>query len=117
MEATEVLSPDDEEILKFIESAKPKIYIVGTGGSGSNTIARLAGVGVQGAITVAMNTDAPHLVKTKAERKLLLGKKVTRGLGAGSDIKVGEEAAIESREEIKHLLEGSNLVFCYLRLG
>lgn len=117
MEATEVLSPDDEEILKFIESAKPKIYIVGTGGSGSNTIARLAGVGVQGAITVAMNTDAPHLVKTKAERKLLLGKKVTRGLGAGSDIKVGEEAAIESREEIKHLLEGSNLVFVTCGLG
>ncbi|MEM3841241.1 MAG: hypothetical protein QXN59_00910 [Candidatus Micrarchaeaceae archaeon] len=86
----EFLSQDDEEILKFIELSKPKIYIVGTGGSGSNTINRLNSIGVKDAILVAMNTDAPHLVKTRAERKLLLGKKVTRGLGAGSDIKVGE---------------------------
>ena len=73
------LSPDDEEILHFIESAKPKIYVVGTGGSGSNTITRLNGIGVQGATLVAMNTDAPHLVKTKSERKLLLGKRLTKG--------------------------------------
>ena len=100
----EALSPDDEEILKFIESSKPKIYVVGTGGSGSNTINRLNAIGVKDATLVAMNTDAPHLVKTRSERKLLLGKKITRGLGAGSDIKVGEEAAIESKEEIRHLL-------------
>ncbi|MEM3876824.1 MAG: hypothetical protein QXP24_03845, partial [Candidatus Micrarchaeaceae archaeon] len=82
------LSADDEEILRFIETAKPKIYVVGTGGSGSNTINRLSEIKVDGAILTAMNTDAPHLVKTKAERKLLLGKKITRGLGAGSDVKV-----------------------------
>src|SRR5271155_3497987 len=100
----EAMSPDDEEILRFIEGAKPKVYVVGTGGSGSNTITRLFNVGVQGATLVAMNTDAAHLVKTRAERKLLLGKKMTKGLGAGSDIRVGEGAALESKEDIRHLL-------------
>jgi cell division protein FtsZ len=113
----EAVSPDDEEILRFIEGAKPKIYVVGTGGSGSNTISRLYSIGVQGATLAAMNTDAAHLVKTKAERKLLLGKKTTKGLGAGSDIKVGEGAAIESKEEIKHLFGGANLVFITCGLG
>ena len=64
-----------------------------------------------------MNTDAPHLIKTRAERKLLLGKKVTKGLGAGSDIKVGEEAAMESKDEIKHMLSDANLVFMTCGLG
>ena len=113
----EAISPDDEEILRFIEGAKPKIYVVGTGGSGSNTISRLYNIGVQGATLAAMNTDAAHLVKTRAERKLLLGKKMTKGLGAGSDIKVGEGAAIESKEEIKHLFGGANLVFITCGLG
>ena len=111
------MSPDDEEILRFIESAKPKIYVVGTGGSGSNTITRLASIGVQGATLIAMNTDAPHLVKTKSERKLLLGKKLTKGLGAGSDIRVGEEAAIESKDEIKHMIGDAQLVFVTCGLG
>ncbi|MGI0134583.1 MAG: cell division protein FtsZ, partial [Candidatus Micrarchaeaceae archaeon] len=113
----EHLSADDEEILRFIENAKPKIYVVGTGGSGSNTMTRLFGIGVQGATLVAMNTDAAHLVKTKAERKLLLGKKLTRGLGAGSDIRVGEEAAMESKEEIKHIFSDAHLVFMTCGLG
>lgn len=78
---------------------------------------RLSGIGVQGATLVAMNTDAAHLVKTKAERKLLLGKKLTRGLGAGSDIRVGEEAAQESKEEIKHLFSDAHLVFMTCGLG
>ena len=110
-------SVDDEDILRFIESAKPKIYVVGTGGSGSNTVTRLASLGLDGAVLMAMNTDAPHLIKTSAERKLLLGKKVTKGLGAGSDIKVGEEAALESKDEIRHMLGDANLVFVTCGLG
>ncbi|MEM0149696.1 MAG: cell division protein FtsZ [Candidatus Micrarchaeaceae archaeon] len=117
MDQVERISPDDEDILKFIEGAKPKIYVVGSGGSGSNTITRLYGLGIQGATLVAANTDAAHLVKTRAERKLLLGKKVTRGLGAGSDIKIGEEAALESKDEIRHMLSDSNLVFVTCGLG
>ncbi|ASI14219.1 cell division protein FtsZ [Candidatus Mancarchaeum acidiphilum] len=113
----EFTSVDDEDILKFIESSKPKIYIVGTGGSGSNTIDRLYDLGVEGATLMAMNTDAPHLIKVRAERKLLLGKKVTKGLGAGSDFTVGEEAAKESKEEIKHMLADANMVFVTCGLG
>ena len=111
------MSKDDEEILRFIESAKPKIYVVGTGGSGSNTITRLGSIGIQGATLVAMNTDAPHLVKTKAERKLLIGKRITKGMGAGSDIKIGEEAAVESKEEIRHMVSDAQLVFVTCGLG
>ncbi|MEM0148227.1 MAG: cell division protein FtsZ [Candidatus Micrarchaeaceae archaeon] len=111
------LNPDDEEILKFIESAKPKIYVIGTGGSGSNTINRLASLKVEGATLIAMNTDAPHLVRIKSDRKLLLGKKITKGLGAGSDIKIGEEAAQESREEIRHMINDAQLVFVTCGLG
>jgi cell division protein FtsZ len=113
----EALSKDDEEILRFIESAKPKIYVVGTGGSGSNTITRMSSLGIQGAVMVAMNTDAPHLVKTKADKKLLIGKKLTRGMGAGSDIKVGEQAAVESKEEIRHMFGDAQLVFVTCGLG
>lgn len=113
----EIISQDDEELLKFIESAKPKIYIVGAGGSGSNTATRMAELQIEGATIIAMNTDAPHLAKTKSHRKLLLGKKTTKGLGAGSDPKMGEEAAQESKDEIKHLLSDAQLVFVTCGLG
>ncbi len=113
----EILSQDDEELLKFIESAKPKIYVVGAGGSGSNTATRMSELNIEGANIVAMNTDAPHLARTKSHRKILLGKKTSRGLGAGSDPKVGEESAVESKEDIKHILSDSQLVFVTCGMG
>lgn len=113
----ETLSQDDEELLKFIESAKPKIYVVGAGGSGSNTATRMSELNIEGANVIAMNTDAPHLARTKSHRKVLLGKKVTRGLGAGSDPKIGEESAIESKEDIRHILSDAQLVFVTCGLG
>jgi cell division protein FtsZ len=111
------VSPDDEELLKFIEASKPKIYIVGSGGSGSNTISRMAEVNIEGATLIAMNTDAQHLVRVKSQRKLLLGKKATKGLGAGSDPKLGEEATHESKEDIKHMMSDAQLVFVTCGLG
>jgi len=116
MDLTNV-SPDDEELLKFIESARPKIYVVGAGGSGSNTITRMAELNIEGATLVAANTDAPHLARTKATRKVLLGKKTTKGLGAGSDPKLGEDAAQESKDEIRHVLSDGQLVFITCGLG
>jgi cell division protein FtsZ len=115
--AESYVSPDDEELLKFIEAAKPKIYIVGSGGSGSNTISRMTETNIEGATLVAMNTDAQHLVRIKSQRKLLLGKKATKGLGAGSDPKLGEEATHESKEDIKHMLSDAQLVFVTCGLG
>ncbi len=113
----EYVSQDDEELLKFIESSKPKIYIVGTGGSGSNTISRMTEANIEGATLIAMNTDAQHLVRIKSQRKLLLGKKSTRGLGAGSDPKLGEEATHESKDDIKHLISDAQLVFVTCGMG
>ncbi len=113
----ESVSPDDEELLRFIESARPKIYVIGAGGSGSNTITRMAELNIEGASLIAANTDAPHLARTKASRKVLLGKKTTRGLGAGSDPKLGEEAATESKDEMKHMLGDAQLVFITCGLG
>jgi cell division protein FtsZ len=113
----EYVSQDDEELLKFIEASKPKIYVVGTGGSGSNTISRMAEVNIDGTTFIAMNTDAQHLVRIKSQRKLLLGKKATRGLGAGSDPKLGEEATHESKDEIRHMLSDAQLVFVTCGMG
>ncbi|MDE1860063.1 MAG: cell division protein FtsZ, partial [Candidatus Micrarchaeota archaeon] len=100
-----------------IESAKPKIYVVGAGGSGSNTATRMSELNIEGANVIAMNTDAPHLARTKSHRKILLGKKTTRGLGAGSDPRMGEESAIEAREDIKHVIGDAQLVFITCGLG
>lgn len=108
---------DDEELMRFIEAASAKIIVVGAGGSGSNTLSRMTEVGIVGAKTIAMNTDARHLLVTKADQKLILGKKLTRGLGAGSDPAVGEEAAKESYEEIKQLIQGSDMVFITCGMG
>lgn len=116
-ETPPALSQDDEELLKFIESAKPKIYIVGAGGSGSNTIARVSELNIEGTTLVAANTDASHLAKIRSNRKVLIGKKTAKGLGAGSDPKIGEESAMESKEEIKHIINDAQLVFVTCGLG
>jgi cell division protein FtsZ len=111
------VSKDDEELLKFIESSAPKIYVVGTGGGGCNTLNRIFEVGIDGASVIAMNTDAHHLVKTKADKKLLLGKNITKGLGAGSNPTVGEEAAKESKDEISKVVSNAQMVFVTCGLG
>jgi len=111
------LSKDDEELLRFIESSAPKICVVGTGGGGCNTLNRMFEMGIQGASIIAMNTDAHHLVKTRADKKLLLGKNTTKGLGAGSNPAVGEEAAKESKNDIEKILSDSQMVFVTCGLG
>jgi cell division protein FtsZ len=115
--AIDTISKDDQELLKFIESSKPNIYIVGCGGSGCNTLNRLHEIGVHGAKIVAMNTDAQHLVKMKADRKILLGKQLTKGMGAGSNPEVGEAAANESKTEIQKALGDAQLTFVTCGLG
>lgn len=110
-------SQDDEEILKFIEETKQKIFIVGAGGSGSNTLDRLFELGTRGVALVAMNTDAKHLLNVKANKKLILGKKTSGGSGAGSNPDIGEKAAKESQPDIKELLSEASLVFITCGLG
>jgi cell division protein FtsZ len=108
---------EDEEILEILRESVPKVVVVGAGGSGSNTINRMSEVGIVGAKLVASNTDAQHLLTVDCDKKLLLGKKKTRGLGAGSDPQVGEAAAEEAIEDMHSLFTGIDLVFVTCGMG
>ncbi len=107
----------DDELRRILESRKAEIKVVGIGGAGGNTLSRLMQVGIVGAETVAINTDAQDLLYTDADRKVLVGKDITGGLGAGADPKTGQEAAKESKEDIKKALEGADMVFVNCGLG
>jgi len=107
----------DAELEQMIERQKARIKVFGCGGGGNNTINRIAEIGVAGAETIAINTDAQDLLYTSADKKILIGKNLTKGLGAGSIPKVGEEAAKESEHEIKQALENSDMVFITCGLG
>lgn len=111
------LRKTEAELKKILAEKKDRIKIIGLGGAGNNTITRLMEIGIEGAKTIAVNTDAQHLLYTKADRKLLIGKAVTKGLGCGGEPDMGREAAKESRSEIRKLLEGSDLVFVTCGLG
>ena len=90
----------DEDLRKLLEARQADIKVVGVGGAGNNTISRMMQVGIVGAEVVAVNTDAQDLLYTDADSKVLIGKELTRGLGAGADPHVGQEAAKESRDEL-----------------
>lgn len=107
----------DEELEKLLTQQKAKIKVVGAGGGGNNTINRISEVGICGVETIAVNTDAQDLLYTTADKKILLGKDLTRGLGAGSIPKIGEDAAKESENEIKEALQGADMVFITCGLG
>lgn len=107
----------DEELRSILDSRKADIKVVGSGGAGNNTVSRLMEVGIVGVETVATNTDAQDLLYTDADQKLLIGKELTGGLGAGADPKVGEESAKESKDEIKDAIEGSDMVFLTCGMG
>jgi len=108
---------DDEEIMKFLKETEQKIYVVGTGGSGTNTLDRLFEMGIKGATLVGLNTDARHLLKIRANKKIIIGKKVSAGRGAGSNPMIGEEAAKESIADIKESMKDASMVFVTCGLG
>ena len=116
-EAFRSLTAEDEELQKILQGLKTNIKIIGCGGGGSNTINRLAEAGIIGADLFAANTDAQHLLMTRAPHKILLGRRVTRGLGAGALPQVGEEAAREAEQEIKAALKDADIVFITCGLG
>ena len=107
----------DKEIESLLSSHTTKISVIGAGGAGNNTLSRLTEVGIKRANTVAINTDAQDLLYTNANSKILIGKETTGGLGAGSNPKVGEDAAKESESEIKAAIAGSDMVFITCGLG
>jgi len=107
----------DEELEQLIANQTAKIKVVGVGGAGNNTISRMSEIGIVGAETIAMNTDAQDLLYTNSSVKILLGKETTRGMGAGSIPQVGEESAKESEHSIKEALQGADMVFVTCGLG
>ena len=111
------VSQIDEELEQLVTKQKAKIKVIGCGGAGGNTINRISEVGITGAETIAINTDAQDLLYVNSNNKVLIGKELTAGLGAGSIPQVGEEAARESEHDIKQKLEGADMVFITCGLG
>jgi cell division protein FtsZ len=111
------ITPLDEELEDMVIRQRAKIRVIGCGGGGCNSINRMSEVGIVGAETVAVNTDAQDLLYTNADTKILIGKELTSGLGAGSIPKIGEDAAKESEREIKDAITGADLVFITCGMG
>ncbi|MDD5254187.1 MAG: cell division protein FtsZ [Candidatus Nanoarchaeia archaeon] len=107
----------DEELEQILAKQRAKIKVIGCGGAGNNTINRMTEVGITGAETIAINTDAQDLLYTNASSKILVGKEITMGLGAGSIPQVGEQATRESEHEIKEKMQGSDMIFITCGLG
>jgi cell division protein FtsZ len=94
-----------------------RIKVVGVGGAGGAAINRMVDAGIENVEFVAVNTDAQALQNSMAAVKIHIGRDTTRGLGAGANPAVGEKAAEESSEEIRHALEGADMVFVTLGAG
>ena len=110
-------NPEDEELRRVLSTLRTNIKIVGCGGGGSNTINRIVEEGIIGADLYALNSDAQHLLTVHAPHKILIGKRTTRGLGAGASPRIGKESALEMEEEIRASLQGADMVFVTCGLG
>ncbi len=96
---------------------QPAIKVIGVGGSGSNTISRMEKFNIKGVELIAINTDAQALHFCKAHKKILIGKNITKGLGAGMDANIGYKAGLENKEEIMECLKGADMIFITCGLG
>lgn len=105
-----------EETFSALEPVA-RIVVIGCGGGGSNAVNQMVADNLLGVTFYACNTDAQALASSKAEHKLILGKDVTHGLGAGGNPKVGKIAAEASEKEIREILEGANMVFIAAGMG
>ena len=100
-----------------LRAGKASIKVVGAGGCGCNALTWLFNKGINGATVYAANTDALHLSVTKADEKILIGKELTKGLGAGGKPQIGREAAKEAIVELKKVVSGADMVFILAGLG
>jgi len=107
----------DAELEELLSKQRATIKVVGCGGAGNNTITRIAEVGVKGVECIAVNTDALDLLYTNSDKMILIGKDLTKGLGAGSIPKIGEEAAKENEQDIRAAIMGADMVFITCGLG
>lgn len=102
----------DVEMQQFAD-----IKVIGVGGGGNNAINRMIEAGLKGVEFIAVNTDSQALYLSRAEKKIQLGEKLTKGLGAGADPEIGKKAAEESADEIKKSLAGADMVFVTAGMG
>ena len=93
------------------------IKVIGVGGGGSNAVNRMITAGLRGVEFIAINTDAQALAMSNADKKIHVGSKITKGLGAGGDPEVGRQAAEESKEDLTEALEGADMVFVTAGMG
>ena len=100
-----------------IKELKPRILVLGVGGAGGNAINGMIESGLQGVEFIAVNTDAQDLRLSKAQAKIQMGLNLTKGLGAGAKLDIGEASADESLNEIINVLQGSNMVFITAGMG
>ncbi len=107
----------DRELELMLQKQGSRVKVVGCGGAGGNSISRMKETGIKGCEIVAVNTDAQDLLYSNADSKILIGKELTHGLGAGSNPKIGEQAARESEQEIKKKLSETDMIFITCGLG
>ena len=105
------------EIMPSVENTQAWILVIGVGGAGNNAVNRMVDENVQGVELVGVNTDRQALSLCKAETKIQIGEKLTKGLGAGAKPEIGEAAVEENREEITELVQGSDMVFVTCGMG
>jgi len=107
----------DRELEEILKKQAARIKVIGVGGAGGNTTSRMREIGIKGGEIIAINTDAQDLLYTNADQKILIGRELSKGLGAGSNPKIGQEAAREQQQDIKKKLQNSDLVFVTCGLG
>ncbi|MEK6741948.1 MAG: cell division protein FtsZ [Nanoarchaeota archaeon] len=117
--AQEAIKNSETHSINFdeLKAGKANIKVFGAGGCGCNMITWLYNKGINGATVYGCNTDALHLSVTKADDKILIGKELTRGLGAGGKPQVGREAAKEAIVELKKAVSGADMVFVLTGMG
>lgn len=108
---------EEKKVEEDVKDFVPKIVVVGCGGSGNNTVTRLTEMGVDNVLKIAINTDKRHLEITKADVRVLIGKSITNGLGAGGYPEIGRKAAEMARTKLEELLTGADMVFICVGLG
>ena len=103
--------------LPELRELKPRIVVLGVGGAGGNAINGMIDAGLQGVEFIAVNTDAQDLKSSKAHAKIQIGTNLTKGLGAGAKLDIGQAAADESLNDIINHIQGANMVFITAGMG
>ncbi len=111
------ISSEEKSTLNNAVTGVAKIKVIGVGGAGNNAVNRMVEEGIQGVEFIVANTDKQVLKTSKAETRLVLGEKLTKGLGAGADPELGKQSAIEAEKEIKEILKNTDLVFVAAGMG